>query len=169
MNYFQLFEIEESFFINKAKLKQQYFALSKKFHPDFFGDADTEEKENALQQTALVNKAYKALSQPFTTMQYILEWNGLIEAEEKYNLSPDFLMEMMELNEALVDAKMEDDNVGIEKIKQQINQLDEELYQNIKPVLESYSKASKTQEVLLPVKEYYYQKKYLNRILDSIK
>lgn len=168
MNYFQLFEVEETFIINQAKLKQQYFALSKKFHPDYFGEASDAEKENALQQTAIINKAYKTLSHPFTTIQYILELNGLVEAEEKYNLPHDFLMEMMELNEALGDAKIADDKIRIDKIKQQIVQLNEELYTNIKPILESYSKAAKAQEILLPVKEYFYKKKYLNRILDSI-
>lgn len=169
MNYFELFNIKESFFVNQAKLKQAYFELSKKFHPDYFGDASSQEQETALQQTALINKGYKTLSLPFTTLQYILELNGLVQAEEKYSLQPSFLMEMMELNEALGDAKMDENREEVEKIKQQILRVTNELYTEIEPVLQAYNSVSKTQKSLLPVKEYYYKKKYLQRILDSTK
>ena len=36
MNYFELFELPVSIQIDKAVLNQRYFALQKKYHPDFF-------------------------------------------------------------------------------------------------------------------------------------
>ncbi len=169
MNYFELLNIEEGFFIDKIQLKQNYFELSKKWHPDYASLQDEATQENALQKTALLNKAYKTLNNSFLTIEYILEKEGLIVAEEKTNLPQDFLMEMMDVNEAIVDAKFENNEKKLEHIKQQIEALDEANYKNIEKHLQAYNSFNKTQEILLPIKDYYYKKKYLNRILDSIR
>lgn len=169
MNYFELFGLPESFFVSQYHLKQKYFELSKKFHPDYFGDADSEKQEEALEQTALINKAYKTLSSHFATLQYILELRGIIEEDEKHNLPANFLMEMMELNEELAEAKLLQDNEKLDNIKLKIEFDANHYYKKIHTVLQAYDKEAFTKESLLPVKDYYYKQKYMNRILDSLK
>jgi molecular chaperone HscB len=84
--------------------------------------------------------------------------------EEKYALSPDFLMEMMELNEALQEA----DSGGTRaEVTTQIVDKKRELYENIKPVLEAYQPGVVSPEAMLPIKEYYYRQKYLQRLLGQ--
>ncbi|RZL52049.1 MAG: Fe-S protein assembly co-chaperone HscB, partial [Pedobacter sp.] len=44
MNYFELYELPISFNPDQAIVKQQFYALSKKFHPDFYIN-ESEEKQ----------------------------------------------------------------------------------------------------------------------------
>ena len=64
-------------------------------------------------------------------------------------------MEMMELNEELSDDS-----------PAQIAAIDQELYSSIQPIIENYNDATASTADLLKLKEYYYKKKYLQRILD---
>ena len=157
MNYFELFEIPVSLQVDKNVLAKKYFELQKKFHPDFFSQATEYEQADALEQSSQVNKALKVLKNPAETIKYVLQLKGLLEEEEKYQLPPDFLMEVMELNEELSDDS-----------QQQVNELEAAIYEPVKPIIENFNDATTSTEELLKVKEYYYKKKYLQRILDRI-
>jgi molecular chaperone HscB len=156
MNYFELFDIPVSLKVDKNSLAQKYFALQKKYHPDFFTQATEYEQAEALEQSSQINKALKVLKNEMETIKYVLQLKGLLEEEEKYQLPPAFLMEVMELNEELS-----------ENSQQQINTLENEIYTPVKGIIESFKDTTTTEE-LLQVKEYYYKKKYLQRILDRM-
>lgn len=169
MNFFELFNIPISLQVDAAVVKAKFYELSRKYHPDFFSQATEAEQEEALEKSSLVNKAFKVFSNKEETLKYVLQLKDLLEDEEKYKLSPDFLMEMMELNEALMDAKMDSDEAAVANIKSQISSLENELYENIKSIIEHFKDGVSTQEALLQVKDYYFKKKYLARILASTK
>lgn len=157
MNYFELFEMPVSFIVDKSKLALKYFELQKKYHPDFFAQSTEAEQSDTLEISSLVNKALKVLKNEDETIKYVLQLKGLLEEEEKYQLPPDFLMEMMELNEELS-----------ADTSRQIKDIEKGLYTHVQPIIESFDDMSTTTADLLKVKEYYYKKKYLQRILDRI-
>jgi molecular chaperone HscB len=157
MNYFELFSIPVSFTVDKSMLALKYFELQKKFHPDFFSQATEFEQAEALEMSSLANKALKTLQHKDDTIKYVLQLKGLLEEEEKYRLPQEFLMEMMDLNEELSANS-----------QQQITMLEKNLYSDVAGIIEQYDDASATTEDLMKVKEYYYKKKYLQRILDRI-
>lgn len=168
MNYFELYNIPVSLKVDAAPLKQQFYALSRKYHPDFFTAATEEEQADALEKSSMVNKAFKTFSNPDETIKYVLMQKGLLEEEEKYQLPNGFLMEMMELNENLMDAKLEGDQTALENQQSGIENLQMEIYEPIKQIVEHYQEGVTSKEELLQVKEYYYKKKYLNRILAGM-
>ncbi|HMI78063.1 MAG TPA: Fe-S protein assembly co-chaperone HscB [Ferruginibacter sp.] len=157
MNHFELFGFPISLKVDRSKLALKYFELQKKYHPDFFTQGTEHEQELALETSSQVNKALKILKHEDETIKYLLQLKGLLEEEEKYQLPPEFLMEMMELNEELS-----------ENSAQQIAGIENEIYREVKGIIENYDDASITTAELLKVKEYYYKKKYLKRILDRI-
>lgn len=157
MNYFELFNLPISIQTDKAVLNQKYFELQKKYHPDFFAKGTEHEQQQALEISAQLNKALKVLKDQDQTIKYVLQLKGLLEEEEKYQLPPGFLMEMMELNEDLTDNSA-----------QQIQKLEDQLYTEVAPIIENYHDATSTTEDLLKLKEYYFKKKYLRRILDRL-
>ncbi|MFM6925841.1 MAG: Fe-S protein assembly co-chaperone HscB [Ferruginibacter sp.] len=157
MNYFELFEIPVSLQIDKATLAQKYFDLQKKYHPDFFAKGTEYEQAEALEISSQLNKALQVLKNQDLTIKYVLQLKQLLEEEEKYKLPPDFLMEMMELNEDL----------GEDSAKQ-IQDLENQLYTEVKPIIENYNDTTVSHAELLQLKEYYYKKKYLQRILDRL-
>ena len=157
MNHFELFELPVSFKIDRGKLAQKFFELQKKYHPDFFAQGTEHEQEQALEISSQLNKALKIFKNQEETVKYVLQLKGLLEEEEKYQLPPAFLMEMMELNEELS-----------EDSARQINEIEKKLYTAVQPIIENYDDATGTTANLLKLKEYYYKKKYLQRILDRI-
>ena len=157
MNYFELFELPISFKIDRSKLAQKYFELQKKYHPDFFAKGTEHEQEQALEISSQLNKALKIFKHPDQTIKYVLQLKELLEEEEKYKLPPAFLMEMMELNEELS-----------ENSAQQIQELENQLYNGVQTIIENYDDATASTADLLKLKEYYFKKKYLQRILDRL-
>ncbi len=165
MNYFELFDIPVQLKVNKSTLPVKYFELSRKYHPDFFINAAESEQAEALEKSALLNKAFKTFQNPDATIKYVLQLKGLLEEEEKYELPADFLMEVMEINEALMDA---DQPGGDNTLKLRIEDLQSEIYEPVKKIVESYQEGITTEKELLQVKEYYYKKKYLERIREQL-
>lgn len=164
MNYFELYEMPVSLQIEKKYLQEKYFELQKKYHPDFFSNESEDEQADVLEKSSMINKAYKTFKNDDETIKYVLQLKGLLEEEEKYQLPPDFLMEMMELNETL----MEVDDSSLEETETKISQLQKYLYDKVQNIIEYYNEDNTTSEQLLLVKDYYYKKKYLNRILERL-
>ncbi len=165
MNYFELFDIAQSFQPDQALVKKKFYQLSRQYHPDFYGNGSEEEKEKALEMSALVNKAYQTLQNQDLLVKYVLKESGLLEEDEKYQLSPDFLMEVMDLNEQLMDADEPETKTAI---KTAIDQLNTQIYEPVQATLENHPGNTLTQEKLLQVKEFYFRKKYLDRILAEL-
>ncbi len=158
MTYFELFEIPVQLKVNAAALSKRFFELSRQYHPDYAANASSEEQGEALEKSALLNKAWKTFQSPDETIKYVLQLKGLLEEEEKYELPPDFLMEVLEINEQLMDG---DDPSNL---KSTIENLQSDIYAPVKKIVEDYKDGFTTEKELLQVKEYYYKKKYLDRI-----
>ncbi len=161
MNYFELYNIPFSLKPDQQLVKQKFYELSRKYHPDFFSNATEDEQADVLEKSSAINKAFKIFSHSDETIKYVLQQKGLIEEEEKYQLPPDFLMEMMELNEQAMEA----DKTEIEK---QVSNIQHEIYEPVKAIIEHYKEGITSKEELLQVKDYYFKKKYLNRILEGL-
>jgi molecular chaperone HscB len=166
MNHFELFGIPMQLKPDPAALKKKFYELSRKYHPDFFSQAAEAEQADALEKASQLNKAWKTFQEPDDTIKYVLQLKGLLEEEEKYELAPVFLMEMLELNEELME--MEPNEAGLSALDKRIAQLQHDLYEPVQPIVEHYQEGITTEKELLRVKEYYFRKKYLHRILDKI-
>lgn len=164
MNYFELFDIPFSLRVDPQQLSKKYFELSRKFHPDFHTHAEDSMQEEALEMTSLLNKAWKTFKDPNATLRYALTLKGLLDSEEKHQLSPDFLLEMMDINEQL----SEEDPSSFPAMLDQIAKMEQSIYEPVKDIIEGYNEADTSQEQLLEVKEYYFRKKYLDRIRQRL-
>ncbi|HQW43594.1 MAG: Fe-S protein assembly co-chaperone HscB [Chitinophagaceae bacterium] len=165
MTYFELFEIPVQLKVNTVSLSKKFFELSKKYHPDYFANENDEAQSEALEKSAFLNKAWKTFQNPDATIKYVLQEKGLLEEEEKYELPPAFLMEVLEINEQLMDAG---DEPVKDSLQLTIKDLQTNIYEPVKEIVQNYKEGSTTEEELLQVKEYYYKKKYLDRIYRQL-
>jgi len=165
MNYFELFGIPVQLKVNTTLLSRQFFELSRKYHPDFFATETEDVQAEVLEKSALLNKAWKTFQHTDATIKYVLLEKGLLEEEEKYELPPEFLMEVLEINEQLMDAT---DSSAKENLQSVINNLQSDIYEPVKKIVEGYQEGVTTEKELLQVKEYYYKKKYLDRIRKQL-
>lgn len=167
MTYFEFYQIPISFQVDKAALKRQFYALSKKYHPDFYTLASEEEQAKALDLSTLNNKAYKVLSDFDARMKYILELHNILAAEGQNKLPQSFLMEMMDLNETLMELEFEFDENQFQKSVEAIKQFEEQLDQSVEALLPQ-SIGEMSPESLNKIKEYYLKRRYLLRIRKNL-
>jgi molecular chaperone HscB len=164
MTYFDLFNIPVQLRVNTALLTPKYFELSKQYHPDYVVNGNEAAQAEALERSALLNKAWKTFQNPDATIKYVLKEKGLLEEEEKYELPPAFLMEVLEINERLMDGDATDNS----DLQSTILNLQSSIYAPVKEIVDNYKEGITTEEELLQVKEYYYKKKYLDRIKKEL-
>jgi len=109
-NYFELFGFSISYKLDLVKLAEIYRELQKMVHPDRFATASDSEKLLSAQKATFVNEAYHCLKSPIKRAQYLLEINNIKYDDERETIQdPEFLMEQIELREALADVKNSND------------------------------------------------------------
>lgn len=161
-DYFSFYNMDPALFLDEKTLRQAYLSKSRQSHPDFFAQTSLQEQENALDIATYNNRAYQTLSNFDKRLQYILEINGWISENERYELPPAFLMEMMDINEAINDAKSKEDLLPIE---QQISILESDLNGQISQEYPSWGSLNPENEgAKKKLKEFYYKMRYLLRI-----
>jgi molecular chaperone HscB len=170
MTYFELYDIPVSFTVNEGEVKRRFYELSKRYHPDFYINESQQKQDEILQLSTLNNKAYHVLSHPLRRIEYVLELHNLITEGDKYQLPQDFLMEMMDINEALMEMEFESDTSCYENIKVQVDAIEAGLFDE----LYGYTTAYDTQpdvnkeDILLKIRDIWYRQKYLLRIRESL-
>ncbi|RYZ23776.1 MAG: co-chaperone Hsc20 [Chitinophagaceae bacterium] len=166
LSYFELFGIPVTLRPDKADLRRRFFERSREAHPDHYARESDAAQAEALERSAQLNKAYKTLTDEDELARYVLQEKGLMQPEEKYALAPDFLMEMMELNEEVPDALS--DAAARERLMERLRQWKNEIYAPVENTMEHYQEGVTSEKELLQVKEYYYRKKYLQRLAGQL-
>ncbi len=121
VNYFSFFALPRKLNLDVAALEREFYELSRKLHPDLNARADKREQEWSLEQSSLLNDAYRTLKDPIKRTQYLLRLEG-VELEEqsktatekarasgevkKQIVPPDLLEEVFELNMQLEELRM---------------------------------------------------------------
>jgi len=157
VDYFTFFALPRKLNVNVARLEQEFYELSRKLHPDLYARADKREQEWSLEQSSLLNDAYRTLKDPIKRTQYLLRLEG-VELEEqskaatekaratgdvkKQVVPPDLLEEVFDLNMQLDELRVqkkagEDDPALIEEIGRQKLEL-EEKYEALSQELKGY-------------------------------
>lgn len=168
MNYFEFYGIPVSFRIDEAALRSTYYRNSKQFHPDFHTLSGEGQQADMLELATQNNEAYQTLSDPDKRMRYILKLKGLLEDESKLTLPKEFLMEMMEINETLMELEFDFDPKRFAAVEHSMENQEKSLEKAIQPVLDNYSEQHGTQSDLLSVLDYFLKKRYLLRIRENL-
>jgi molecular chaperone HscB len=145
VDYFTFFALPRKLNVDTALLEREFYELSRKLHPDLSARADKREQEWSLEQSSLLNDAYRTLKDPIKRTEYLLRLEG-VELDEqskaatekaratgevkKQVVPPDLLEEVFELNMQLEELRAqkklgEDDPALIEEVGRQKLELEE--------------------------------------------
>ena len=103
-NYFELFELPVNCEVDSGSVRDKFMQMQRQYHPDRFAASSDAERRRAVQIAAHINGAYQTLNVPLKRAEYCLELAGLsTDSETDAKMDPMFLMEQMELREALED------------------------------------------------------------------
>ncbi len=170
MNYFEWFNVPISFNPDQAVVKRKFYELSKKYHPDFYINQPLEKQEEILEQATFTNKAYQTLYKPELCLPYVLTLKGLLQEGEQVQLPPDFLLEMMEINETLMDLEFDADVHKLAVLEVEIEQREAALTKEFEHYAQDFDVESgmHQDEALEKIKDAYFRQKYVLRIRDSL-
>jgi molecular chaperone HscB len=145
VDYFRFFALPRKLTVDVESLEREFYQLSRKLHPDLYSGAQKREQEWSLEQSSLLNDAYRTLKDPIKRTEYLLRLEG-VELEEqsksateharasgqmkKQVVPPDLLEEVFDLNMQLEELRMqkkagEDDPSLIEEVGRQKLELEE--------------------------------------------
>ena len=119
VDYFAFFGLPPKLNIAPAALEREFYALSRKLHPDVYAGRDSREQQWSLEQSSRLNDAYRTLKDPIRRTEYLLRLQGVeLEGqskaateearktgEKKQIVPPDLLEEVFELNMQLEELR----------------------------------------------------------------
>src|SRR5271170_6341768 len=114
VDYFAALGLPRKLHIDLSALERSFYRLSRKLHPDLYAQASPQEQQWSLDQTSLLNDAYRTLKNPIARTEYLLKLEGVVlEAGKSEDgkprdsrVPPDLLEEVFELNMQLEEKRM---------------------------------------------------------------
>ena len=103
---FAVLGLERAYELDLAQVEERYRTLSRKLHPDRFARASPKERRFSLEQTTLLNDAWRTLKDAARRAEHLLELRGVKVASD-VTMSPEFLEQTLDDREKLMDAKAE--------------------------------------------------------------
>lgn len=105
-NFFEIFDLTPGFEIDLELLTARYRELQRLVHPDKYAQASDQDRRLAIQMAANINDAFRTLKDPVERALYLLRLKEVVvDDESARRLDPEFLMEQMELREALSEVR----------------------------------------------------------------
>lgn len=166
-NFFELFEIPESFDLDNNLLSEKYHNKQIEVHPDKFVGSEEKVKLQAVQLTSYLNEAYSTLQSPLKRAAYLLKLRGMdVEAVNQSELSMDLLMEQMQLRESLDELPKDESSLPeLDKLKDDVN---ERLLKKHASFGEQIDQEQIGQEELAKAKQIFHELQFLHKLLAEI-
>ncbi|HTM02235.1 MAG TPA: Fe-S protein assembly co-chaperone HscB [Vicinamibacterales bacterium] len=108
-DYFSFLGVPRRLNLDVQQLERNFRELSRKFHPDYYYNATSQERLASLERSSYLNDAYRALKNPVTRIEHLLAIEGLPPAKAEHpsgsgataTVPPALLEEVFALNEEL--------------------------------------------------------------------
>lgn len=101
VDYFTLLGLPRQPAVKETELAKRYYELSRRLHPDLFQTGTKQEKEASLQNTAILNRAYRTLRDTVQRGQYWLELHGERLGKDNNRVPPKLAALVFDIQEKL--------------------------------------------------------------------
>jgi molecular chaperone HscB len=151
---FELFAVPAQFAQDRAQLDARWKELQRQAHPDKFAHEAAAAQRIAMQWSVRINEAYERLKSPIKRAAYLCELNGAkIDAERNTAMPAEFLMQQMELREALEEAATEE---NLDQISREALQIERDMLSKVEQQLnaKNYVAAAQTVRALMFIEKF---------------
>ena len=104
-DYFTFFGFPRKLDLDMAALEKEFYALSRRLHPDVFSQGGAQERAWSLEQSSQLNDAYRTLKDPIKRTEYLLRLEG-VELEEQSKQATEKARATGELKKQVVPADL---------------------------------------------------------------
>jgi molecular chaperone HscB len=110
VNPFEILGIDARYDLDLRAVEKRHRELSVALHPDKFAQGGASARREAIERASQVNEAWRIVRDPIRRAEALFEVAGINVGETNEPKSnQEFLMEMMEMREALSDARDSND------------------------------------------------------------
>lgn len=166
-NFFELFNLPICFYPDVSTVKKQYYKLSRLYHPDQ-NKASFSGSDYFLDKSSELNKAYTTLTNEDDLIGYVLMLKGLLSLDQKEELPMDFMMEVMEWNELLMELKINYDKDRFLELCNTIEEVEKENKSYMHAHMKVFDNEPTNEKVLENIKDAYLKNKYILRIKENL-
>ena len=169
-DYFDFLGLEPKLALDTAALQRRFYELSREWHPDRFTRKSPGEQQQALDNTALLNDAFRTLRDPIARAEYALKAQGFDIGEQRSkDVPPELLEEVFELNMALEEIRGGDDSVrpDLEAAKQKFLALREA---SDRELAEQFARhdAAEDKSVLEEIRANLNRRRYIRNLIAEV-
>jgi len=172
-DFFAVLGLSSRYHVDMPALEKSYRDHSRLVHPDKFAKASPKERRFSLEQSTLLNQAFKTLKDPTSRAEYVLKANGFAAVSEEAGkhgagerLPLEFYEEVMEDREALMDAKMEGPE-AVQKLADKVLARRAKTLETVDRAMTAWE-TSGAREALQPAVSELAKLKYYQRFLDEV-
>jgi len=108
LDYFTCLGFPRRLTIDQNALESKFYELSRAFHPDFYHNKSAAEQAISLDNSALLNTAYRTLRDPIQRTEYLLDLEAGAAKEIRTSPPADLLEEIIELQDVLDEYRATD-------------------------------------------------------------
>lgn len=133
-DHFGVLGVGRGYTMDLGDLERRYKDAARRLHPDKFARADVRARKASLARSVALNQAWKTLRDPVRRAEYLLALAGIeVGSEEgtvktkggsgekeKVPVASELLHEIMELREALMEARAEGDSARVERLTEDV-------------------------------------------------
>jgi molecular chaperone HscB len=159
-NYFEMFDLETSFFIDESNLKDSYRREIARFHPDQYASKSDSEKLQALQNTSLLNTAFESIKSPLNRASYLLTLEGVNPFDEGDTaMDHDFLISQIELREELELLQLKQ---NVDDLEDYLDKVEEQIQIKIDLISDAFKEKKDLMEIKKDVRELKFYEQLLS-------
>jgi molecular chaperone HscB len=108
LDYFTCLGFPRRLTIDQSALETKFYELSRAFHPDFYQNKSAAEQAISLDNSALLNTAYRTLRDPIQRAEYLVDLEAGAAKEIRTSPPADLFEEIIELQEILDEYRATD-------------------------------------------------------------
>ena len=170
MDAFDTLGLEPTLDLDVSALEQRYRDLQRQLHPDKFAQASSSEKRESLSRAVAVNDAYRALRDPLKRAEILLTRHGakVSERESRELVDPSLLMEVMELREALAEAKSARNLEQAHRLAASVRGMQEDATADLRRALAELAQGGGAGQGLEHAQRAYGRLRYFKRFQDEV-
>ena len=138
VDYFTLLGLPQRFNLTEQEVREKFLALNRHAHPDFHAEESDDVQGLSLRMSANINDAYRALSDPATRANYLLEVLGGPSLADDKAVPDGFLGTMVMMQEEIADA---DDPSELSHLRSVLQTQHDGLMERIKGLFEAHQES----------------------------
>ena len=108
LDYFTCFGLLRRLAIDPQMLEAKFYELSRAFHPDFYQNKSDAEQTISLDNSAMLNTAYRTLRDPIQRAEYLLDLEAGSVKDIRTTPPADLFEEILELQDTLDEFRASD-------------------------------------------------------------